>query len=703
MSNELRVLGGALRGIPQQPPEPSAEEYELMAAEAELEAAELEAQEAEALAHLATMKVGAGETFLNRFANAIPLGGRAVDGLAAGFASKAYRPLLRSGVLDYVPRFLGGQDDPVQLTPQARALIEEQGTPAMKERLAEAGGELPDEPQGFLEHYRDIRDRRQVRTAVGSEQHPTAAKLGTGAGVLATVLAPGLPAFKAGRGAKLVPRLAAAAGTGAAYGTLGALTEGKADLATELIAATDDDPNTIPRFDEYGLRASKDVGGVDEAGDAIEAAKDGRVTDAALSLLSAGLPGGAFGGLTLGGAAEGANRLPGLVRTLNARAAQKARNVHLDGADQQSRNLKVSDESMLESIDSGAVPPFTTTDKVFDRLVSLNKEQGQVLRGLVESLKAQGVRGSDARQIAIAWVKDAAESFKNSGANKDVAELFLREAANIEAVAPGKAKGGAPMKLDSRATTVTRALHESLVGHLKRYGFPDEDALTVAGSLMRGRRLTGDERYLDLVQQENVKSAQQDQAYYQRFNIDETPKNEAQKRIASTTRQGSEDAVAYAAERARRQMEGERFRDSRGRLEKNYPDPQLVYELSQQFVPAKQRSHRLLEAVEAAQRGTARSSQKTGSGMPNPVDLAEAASKGKIGSVLKKGVRTLLKNRLPAADAYYSRALARALAEGGASQQMSRAEHWAELFGGSLLELGEDEPKALVDELRRRQ
>ncbi|WFG54198.1 hypothetical protein Mx9_p91 [Myxococcus phage Mx9] len=170
-------------------------------------------------------QIGRGETFVNRAANAVPLGKPLVDiGATAQMqASPVLGRLLPRALARSLPGVLPGPG--ATLTPQARA------------ELQAMGEEVPQEetPLSALDAYRQQRDRREERNELGSEQHPWMARLGTATGIGLSALAP-LPAAKgaAGAGAGVLKRALAGARagvlTGAGYGALTGLTEGNHDL-----------------------------------------------------------------------------------------------------------------------------------------------------------------------------------------------------------------------------------------------------------------------------------------------------------------------------------------------------------------------------------------------------------------------------------------------------------------------------------------
>lgn len=141
-------------------------------------------------------KVGGAETFLNRAVNMIPMGRPAVDTLSTAVMQGA--------------KALGVGESGVKLTPQAQEELDAMGA----ERQ-------PDETiPGVVDTYRDMRDTRAQRTEAGSRQNPWAGRTGALTGFGLSLLAPGP------KGSGLKGNVA----TGAGYGALAGLTDGKADL-----------------------------------------------------------------------------------------------------------------------------------------------------------------------------------------------------------------------------------------------------------------------------------------------------------------------------------------------------------------------------------------------------------------------------------------------------------------------------------------
>ena len=143
-------------------------------------------------------KVGAGETFLNRAVNALP-GGRAVTDAASTAVMQAAKAL-------------GVGSSGVKFTPQAQAALQAKGVDTGPEST------IP----GVVDTYRNARDTRAERTEAGAEQNPWAARFGTAAGIGLSLFAPLPKAPGVGLGSSVA--------TGAGYGALEGLTNGKANL-----------------------------------------------------------------------------------------------------------------------------------------------------------------------------------------------------------------------------------------------------------------------------------------------------------------------------------------------------------------------------------------------------------------------------------------------------------------------------------------
>lgn len=153
-----------------------------------------------------TPQIGGVETFLNRAVNAVPLGHPVTDVLSASAVQAA--------------KALGLGEPGAKLTPQAELALEAED-PSFRQSNRNS---LPN----ALDAYRQLRDIRNARTALGSEQNSWAGRGGTALGLGLSMLAP-LPKVVP-KGTGLGDKMAAGALTGAGYGALTGLTEGPADL-----------------------------------------------------------------------------------------------------------------------------------------------------------------------------------------------------------------------------------------------------------------------------------------------------------------------------------------------------------------------------------------------------------------------------------------------------------------------------------------
>jgi hypothetical protein len=291
-------------------------------------------------------QVGAGEHFFNRWANAI-LGGKPAVDIAGTLMTKAAMAL--GG---------GSGKSNVSLTDKAKA------------ELRAMGEDVPDEnaAPGFLDMYRDIRDRRNRRVALGDKQQPEAGVLGTIASLPSNyVLGRGLPVAGApavianlGKYGPAAARIAAATGTGAAYGTAFALTNGNADLTRG----------------EFG-KAADDIAGTENWKSAVANYTKGNKGRAFLDMLGAGAPGGAIGGVLFGGAAEAAKR-PGIINKTeefaNARAV-KATEPDLAHYRMMERDGRIQ-ELGKDLREKGVVTYGSSLKNIADRSAGIMKTQG---------------------------------------------------------------------------------------------------------------------------------------------------------------------------------------------------------------------------------------------------------------------------------------------------------------------------------------
>lgn len=196
-------------------------------------------------------------------------------------------------------------------------------------------------------------------------------------------------------------------------------------------------------------------------------------------------------------------------------------------------------------------------------------------------------------------------------------------------------------------------------------------------------------RTLALPQAEQLKSSLQDKAKYGA--VEETTLNEIRRDVASVLRQANEDAIDAAVARAPAGSDTARF--------------------GAQFVPVKQREGRLIEALKAAERGTARASQRQSGGamqdaiggaeaVAAAVDKAQSGPPGWLGYLKKLAGG----GRAKSAEARAAYALANALESRSPDFLARYAPALARVEVGGVV--GEDDPEALrrqaiIDSLRR--
>jgi hypothetical protein len=228
--------------------------------------------------------------------------------------------------------------------------------------------------KGALDTYRDVRDMRNERTAAGGEQNKWAARIGTGAGVVPTIAAGFGPqlgkllpvaasrvAPTAGRFAQLLGKVGAGAETGAAYGTLYAMTNGRADL-------------TRGEFSQ----AAQDIAGTEGWKNSIENYSKGNYGRSFLDMLGAGATGGALGGALAPALVEGVQKTPGLARAVERFARSRAVKAtepdlaHYRMLERQGR----LDELGADLLENKIVTPFASTTNIADRAAAVAEDRG---------------------------------------------------------------------------------------------------------------------------------------------------------------------------------------------------------------------------------------------------------------------------------------------------------------------------------------
>jgi hypothetical protein len=321
---------------------------------------------------------------------------------------------ITAGLLDLYKQHL--QSGGVHLTPQAEAEAKERGIDLPKD-------ELP----SFGEEFRNARDTRAERTAEGEREHPIAGKAGTVAGTALSILAP-LPGAKVGEG--LGGAVASGAINGGAYGALGGLT------GSDALAKGD---------------------------------WKGAAEDMAVQGLGGALLGGGLGAAGQQIATRGAN-------ALRQFGLKMGRRVLTNGADQLSTRNPLSPEAMEEAMP--AVKFLGTTEGTHARLEGMTGEQADSYRKIIDGLKARGVEGSKADDLAYEMLQRA-DQVRPHTLNPSVPGTYENLALDLST----KAAPGGRLALDQQ-----EALKRSVQGMAKYGRFeetPKNEAMRDAASMLR--------------------------------------------------------------------------------------------------------------------------------------------------------------------------------------------------------------------------
>lgn len=383
--------------------------------------------------------IGAGETFLNRAVNALPLGHAVTDVLSTGAVQAA--------------KALGLGDPGARLTPQAQAELA-----AMGEDVATANtNSLPN----ALETYRQLRDIRNARTELGSEQNPWAARAGTATGVGLSMLAP-LPKF-APKGQGLPAQALAAAKTGAAYGALTGLTEGSADLTRGDVGGAARDVllggtigaglgAALPVALKGGWKARAGTGAALGAGyGAMDEATEADATPASIARNAvAGGVLGAAGGVALPLAVKGAERLwKGVVRPTEAAKYLRSKGVPLTSG-------QMNPESTLAQIEEAS----TTVGGIGK---SIQGQRDAAREGwqnaVLNEAQPPGMTPVDPKQPIGARLSQAYEGFEPAYAPAKAAKVAPKNSEGLPlatAPAPPKPPKGGPTILDEYGRPIVR-------------------------------------------------------------------------------------------------------------------------------------------------------------------------------------------------------------------------------------------------------
>lgn len=247
-----------------------------------------------------------------------------------------------------------------------------------------------------------------------------------------------------------------------------------------------------------------------------------------------------------------------------------------------------------------------------------------------------------------------------------ISEGAVTEAIRSEGIQPFGTSAGAHARLQE-LTASEGGKYADLVSQFEARGLKGPDAQALANELLtkatdldkntmnaalpdlyrdaasQVQAKAGPSGSLGLSQAENLKRSLQQQAKYGRF--EETPLNEVRRDMASVFRKANEDAI-------QNQAQGMGALGFGGN----------VQDLADQFVPTKQRLGRLMEAEQAAERGTARGAQRATFGAKEMAAAAGAGASGHGLLALPLAVATkVAKERLPSTIASYGLSAADAL------------------------------------------
>lgn len=322
--------------------------------------------------------------------------------------------------------------------------------------------------------------------------------------------------------------------------------------------------------------------------------------------------GGAGGAIGTGIGAGVAKVSPALLRraaaALERRGVSLGRRTLMSGSGQLANKEEVSDEAVREALASGAIVPGGTTQGAARRLERLAEDRGAAYGATIEQLEKLGVKGPDADTLARKLIEEGDEALAVSGANEavprafwDAGEALLRKTKEPEAV----------------------------------------DALVRARLARQGVSLPPappPPQALPLTQAEGLKRTLQKEARYGR--IEDTPVNEAKKKIAATLREGIEERVDEAALGA--------------------PPGSELDALASSFQPIKARLTRTLEAEEAAGKGATAAAKRATFGLTDYLwalgaggagGLAGGGETGALGAGAALLGHRVLRNRGPSTGA----------------------------------------------------
>lgn len=276
---------------------------------------------------------------------------------------------------------------------------------------------------------------------------------------------------------------------------------------------------------------------------------------------------------------------------LEESAIKQGRRVLLNGADALAGNKELPAEAVRETLSSGAMPPFRTTQDVYKNLETLAEMRGENYGDILKRLQGAGVEGPNVEALAGKFESTFADRWKNSGANKSIADIFAAEADNVRAVAPREMVPA-----------------------------PFPPGVTAGGPPPMVEQVRPN---LPLDQAEEIKRVLQKEARWDKLRL--TGLDEAKQEVSSAYREAIENSIAEAGEKA--------------------PLGSEVAELASEFMPAKQQLARTIAARDAAERGTAAAAKRRGISLTDYLSAAAAAGAGPAGQLLAAAGNNFARNR----------------------------------------------------------